>query len=327
MKKIIHCYNSKELLFSLIEFFESDNTVLILTAENTRVSTSIINKISELKHNYRNRIFINYVDVSRNNTILRKLFNKIKLYAFLADISFRFAFRKKRFYFFNITKVYEILKFRSENSLLEHGSGTYSDRTMSWKGDRLFNNSFCGGLSSRINYVLLQKPELAPEAILEKVRKYDVYAKFKKINVEHQKTINDIFSLDLSIDYKNVLITQHYSESGYFSESEKVDIYKKIIHEFNLDSVCIKPHPRETTDYKSFIECEVIDKYLPFELLLLNDINFDNVITISSSTGLIDSDKTKVHVLGDSYDKRIYDEEVRREKEDKIINVNKDYTT
>ncbi len=180
MKKIIHCYNSKELLFSLIEFFNDEKSILIVTANSTRVSSLIINGLNSVGGEYKKRIFINYSDDKKD--ILSKIKRKIGSYLFNLRMACKFSFKKKKLYIFNISPIYEVLKFRSEVSLLEHGAGTYSDRTASWKGDKLFNNSFCGGLSSRISYVLLQKPELAHVGISSKVRKYDLYGRFTSLS-------------------------------------------------------------------------------------------------------------------------------------------------
>ncbi len=316
MKKIIHCYNSKELLFSLIEFFNDEDSVLIVSSDSKRISPSIINELNSVKINNKNRIFINYMN--NRTDFLSKVIRKLKYYVFNIKMACKFAFIEKKLYIFNISSIYELLKFRSEISLLEHGSGTYSDHTKSWKGDKLFNNNFCGGLSSRISYVLLQKPELAHAGISSKTRKYDLGKRYDSLSLTNKKLINDIFSIDLSEKFENVLITGHYSETGYFSENEKIKMYKKIISEFGFSSICIKPHPRETTNYKDFFDCTVIDKFIPFEIFLLNNIKFKNVVTIQSSVGLINSDETTIHILGNEYDNRIYKEKMRREKEREI---------
>lgn len=92
------------------------------------------------------------------------------------------------------------------------------DYSETWKGESMFNSTFCGGLSSKISNVYLQKPELAPEVIIEKVKPYNLYKRFNELSLNDKNAINNIFSLNLTRKYKTVIVTSGYSEVGWLDE-------------------------------------------------------------------------------------------------------------
>lgn len=92
------------------------------------------------------------------------------------------------------------------------------------------------------------------------------------------KTINDFKSVD------TILLTQPISEDKIVTEKDKIDIYKKII---GNQSVAIKPHPRESTDYKKYFpHVKILKNGIPLELLILVGVNFKKVLTIFSTSAL-----------------------------------------
>lgn len=44
---------------------------------------------------------------------------------------------------------------------------------------------------------------------------------------------------------------------GWMSEREKVDIYRGVINEFNINGVFIKPHPLENTNYAEYFDVKL----------------------------------------------------------------------
>ena len=72
-------------------------------------------------------------------------------------------------------------------------------------------------------------------------------------------------------------------------ESEKISIYKEIIHDYycndNQSVLVVKPHPREKTNYKIALasyDVDVISSSIPIEVLA-SVVAVDSVITIFST--------------------------------------------
>jgi hypothetical protein len=83
----------------------------------------------------------------------------------------------------------------------------------------------------------------------------------------------------------NVLFTQQFADDGFIDWDEQYRIYKKIINNYDKNSLLIKTHPRETSNYKK--ECPdvlVFDKPIPIQLLDMLGIRFKKAITISSTS-------------------------------------------
>lgn len=94
----------------------------------------------------------------------------------------------------------------------------------------------------------------------------------KKTKTEKNKIAN-IFNvtpetLELLETKSVILITQPLSEDNIISEEEKITLYKSILKNYDLNSVVIKPHPREKTDWSSiFPNTPIIPQQVPAELL------------------------------------------------------------
>ena len=83
------------------------------------------------------------------------------------------------------------------------------------------------------------------------------------------------------------------------TEKEKINLYKEIVKEMDEDSLLIKVHPREITDYKKhFPESYVLSEPFPAELLRFNEIQFEKVITLFSTAAndYLDSESELVFV-------------------------------
>jgi hypothetical protein len=71
----------------------------------------------------------------------------------------------------------------------------------------------------------------------------------------------------------------------------------------------LKPHPRETTDYKkAFPDVIVFDKIVPFQLFSLIGLKFKTVVTVCSTAALsLKSSDTVIDFKGSEIDQRIVD--------------------
>ena len=104
-------------------------------------------------------------------------------------------------------------------------------------------------------------------------------------------------------DKKEILFTQPLSEDRIMTENEKINLYTKIIKKYNQETLIIKTHPREKTNYrKIFPYILILDDIFPSEFFTLFNINFDRAITLFSTAVLnlknvkeIDFYGTEVH--------------------------------
>lgn len=140
----------------------------------------------------------------------------------------------------------------------------------------------------------------------EKIIRIDLKEYWKKKSEEEKEEILEIFGVEKELEIydqdKYILLTQPLSEEKLVTEKEKIDIYKKVLEKYERNKIIIKPHPRETTDYKKFFgeNYQVITGKYPIELLVLNGLNIKKVITLFSTSAFIfgkdvDFYGTKIH--------------------------------
>lgn len=96
---------------------------------------------------------------------------------------------------------------------------------------------------------------------------------------------NDTILTTLNSNNKiSILFTQPLSEDKILTEDEKIFLYRQIINKYPDETIIIKKHPREKTDYsKYFPELPLIKENYPTELLMLMDIKFYRAITLFST--------------------------------------------
>ena len=145
------------------------------------------------------------------------------------------------------------------------------------------------GQGNSIKKIYLTGLASTPKEIEEKVEIIDLKKLWKNKNQKEKEIILKTFEVDLSILEKInkdtiMLFTQPLSEDTFISEREKIDLYSKILKKYPNQSVIIKIHPREITDYsKYFPNCYVMKEKYPVEILGLMDINIKKVVTIFST--------------------------------------------
>lgn len=109
-------------------------------------------------------------------------------------------------------------------------------------------------------------------------------------DAEKRDLVNAVFGMDESWSLRlqsvrKIVLTQPLSEDGFLSEAEKLSIYSKILEAIGNEDVVIKPHPRETTDYKRiFPNVPILDLPVPMQLFALNNIRFEEAYTLFSSS-------------------------------------------
>lgn len=173
------------------------------------------------------------------------------------------------------------------------------------------------GLSEKIKKIYLTGALPIPNMIEKKVEKLDIINLWRNLTEKQKKEILEIFNLKieelkklLKEEEKVLLITQPLSEDGIISEEEKLKIYKEILEERKIKNICIKPHPREKTNYKEGLKefnIQIIDKKFPIEIIMLFNINFKSIITLFSTAALNFKDKYNVEFIGTEQYKKLYE--------------------
>ena len=160
------------------------------------------------------------------------------------------------------------------------------------------------GRNEYVKNIFLRGSGKIPEDIKNKVKIVNLKELWSQLDFSSQNKILDVFGLDVEklkiIEAKNtILFTQPFSEDKVISEDEKVDLYKKIIKNYDKRSLVIKPHPREKTEYnKIFEDIMILENSFPAELLLLSKFKFEKVVTISSTAVSVFFNKSEIDFYG-----------------------------
>lgn len=121
----------------------------------------------------------------------------------------------------------------------------------------------------------------------------DMHDAWKKSSEEKKNYILHIFNIYdediLMLKSRHVIVfTQPFYDDGDLSTLEEhIEVYRKVMADYDLNNVVIKTHPRERTDYqKYFPEARVFNKPVPFQLLDLLGLKFTEAATVCSSAAL-----------------------------------------
>lgn len=164
------------------------------------------------------------------------------------------------------------------------------------------------GISSKIEKIYLTGILPIPKSIEQKVELVKISELWDKLSNEKKKRILTIFNIELSMieNLKNLkkgilLITQPLSEDRIISEEEKIEIYREILLNKKVNKVFLKIHPRERTDYKKYFkefDIEIIPKEFPIEILSFFNIEFEEVVTLFSTSVFNFKHRYKIDFIG-----------------------------
>lgn len=172
-----------------------------------------------------------------------------------------------------------------------------------------FQNPFYKGCgySKYVKKIYLTGLAEIPNEIKNKVEIVEIKKLWNLKKQEEKYRILKLFNCSIDLleklsDRKIILYTQPLSEDSILSEDEKVELYSRIIRNYQEENIVIKKHPREKTDYKKYFKkVKVFEEIFPAEFLELYEIRFDKSVTIFSSAVLsckskkIDFYGTEVH--------------------------------
>lgn len=294
-------YNYWEILLSLLVLENSKNEDSILLIVENEIEEKIISRLEEkykiIKFNFS------------PNRILRFLFFYYKVNYFLPHKLNFLLSNVKRIVSFSdhdaITQYF--IKNKKYVDLYEHGGVNYKvefneiDQKIK---EIIFRMKKPYGRSEYVRNIYLRGTGKIPEDIKEKVKLIELEELWNTIDKESRNRILEIFGLDLkkleAIGRKSVILfTQPFSEDRVITEKEKIDLYKKIVKNYNRNELIIKNHPREKTNYeKIFSDITILERGFPSELLTLVGIKIKKVITISSTAISIFSKKAEIDFYG-----------------------------
>jgi hypothetical protein len=115
----------------------------------------------------------------------------------------------------------------------------------------------------------------------------EIWDNMNELKKQYILDVYDISCADIqSFETKShIVLTQQFSSAGLISEKDQIEIYAKIIRNYDPFSLVIKPHPRDHVNYnKYFPDIFVFDKPVPMQLLSIMGVRFKKAITLFSSS-------------------------------------------
>lgn len=295
--KLIVCRHSRDLLISLIELYYNPNSHLVFIYDPRLLDEHVFSRINNI---YKNSDRVSIFDESISpSTRIGKFLNKAwRNYQKAWFIRRTLSKRKLGILccFTDAEVEYAVFRFfKLKIWLYEHGTVNYivppeyKTSVSSTFRSLLLYRTASYGYHYPVDRFFLFRPEFAPKKIGNKVYKLAIKDKFKTLSVEHKRLINQVFLNEegyrSNSNGTTILLTQPLSEDGIISKKEKVLLYTNIITELRKEGnkIYLKPHPRENDDIYSGMGVNLLSKFSPFELLELNGLLFDKVVTIYSS--------------------------------------------
>lgn len=165
----------------------------------------------------------------------------------------------------------------------------------------------------------------------KKIVVVDLKNEWEKSSDEKKKLILSIFDisnsdLDELRKKKVMLLTQAFYDDNMVSEKEQIEIYRKILDNYDHNEVVIKAHPRDKLDYnKAFPDVMYFNKTVPLQFLSIIGLNFTHVATVSSSSALSFGDEIQIDWYGGGVHPNILKAEGLRTLEDALKNYCEQY--
>lgn len=144
---------------------------------------------------------------------------------------------------------------------------------------------------TKLKAIIVQKPEIYPEAWQGKLKRLDVNDLLSSLSKETQDVILRVFMGDYldkamsgELDNAGIIYTQPLSEDGYITEEEKIKYYQEIVQYYSkYGRPIVKLHPRDLTNYQFDMDITVMPAYFPSELLKLLHVRFLYAVGICTS--------------------------------------------
>lgn len=180
---------------------------------------------------------------------------------------------------------------------LEDGWGSYLQQEVNVKRrgrlwEVLFGPSYpCHGWADKVEKIYLTGLLPIPEGIANKVELFNLKELWgKRSPVEQQQIIRLFLPEGIEsiscLDIDTLLLTQPLSEDidEGFTEVDKIELYRELLSGIDEQTVVIKVHPREKTDYRKYFPCAtVLNALCPMELLEILGMKVRKAITVNST--------------------------------------------
>lgn len=146
--------------------------------------------------------------------------------------------------------------------------------------------------------------------IKDKVIVIDMEKRWNELSSNKQKEILNIFNVNVDKsdfnDKTALILTQPLTEDNLATLDDELKIYDEFFEKFNNHHMIIKPHPRDTKNYKElYPNSDVIDKHFPIELLSLINVK-PTVVCSAVSTALLNFKNSEIYVYnGELKNKRL----------------------
>lgn len=171
------------------------------------------------------------------------------------------------------------------------------------------------GYGDRAKRVYLTKElcETVPKGLEGKAQIIDLQELWKKKSEVEKLIIKKTFGFDEEIlqkvDGESVMLfTQPMSEDGVISEERKIELYSKVLKNYEGKAVIIKAHPREVTDYsKYFPNCYVMREKYPIELLGVMGIEIKKAVTLFSTAVFALGKDVEIDFYGTEVDEKLFE--------------------
>lgn len=199
---------------------------------------------------------------------------------------------------------------------------------MSWRRWIWGNTYPQFGLADNVACIYLTGILPIPDIISKKVKKISLYTLWQQKTPDQKREILDVFfprEIDLQVldNYETLLLTQPFSEfsEDNFSESDKIEVYRRLLAGYDESKVLIKVHPKETTDYSVYFPAaKIFAKPCPMELLAFQDLSFRRAITVNSTAIYNLNDHVEKIITGYDVTPALIKEAQRRNIYDSISN-------
>lgn len=259
--------------------------------------------INDLLNKYVNYPLF-YYDTSDSINMLNTLAEK-------SDIN---IFSSKQSFSLYILKKYKDRKI----NLHEDGENIYYLQPMNLRNfifyKLIYRYPFRAETTDLIENIYTQNPSRLPRSIQNKGIMINYNSIHRNLSAENKEFLKEIFFRDFTIKHtsnkKCLLLTQPLSEDRLVSEEYKIELYKKIINEYAEGfELYIKPHPREITNYRFYLnrDFEEIPNNFPIEILNSSGfLTIERGITLFSSA-LNNSDFIIEKIfLGHDWDNKLF---------------------
>lgn len=222
-------------------------------------------------------------------------------------------------------------------SYFEDGTASYEkiifeERQVKQKAKGILRRLFIGdcypwyGLADNVERNYLTGILPIPDIIVNKTVIINLQELWQNKSHQQQKEILDIFlpnDLDLNSmkGCETILLTQPFDKPNGFTESDKIEVYRRLLSGYDESKVLIKTHPTEKTDYSTFFPlAKIINTSCPMEILTLLGITFKRAITVNSTAIFSMNDTVEKIIAGYNVTPELM-KEAKRWGDDKGISV------